>query len=357
MNMNIEKLSLKSPSHKYYLIQVLRLIAAFMVIILHSTFYTSERLEIGVPIYHHGANGVKLFFAISGFVMIVSSENLKENIGAWKDFAIKRIIRIVPIYWIVTSYKLIILIFASSLIYHATFDPYYILKSYFFIPAINAEGSNSPLLGVGWTLNFEMFFYLLFTIALALRWNTIVFLSMIFIPLSVLSTYKKDHWPAISLYADPILLDFLYGMIAAKLILKGKKLIPIIAVPIIILSLMYLFLPGMEPILGIYYSNYIITGIAAFLVVYGAASIENLYGHKMPAWLIYLGGASYSLYLIHPIIAPLSPTLLKLLHLKLPLLSVLISIVIAIIGGTIFYKFCEKPLTQFLSKRANRKLI
>lgn len=357
--MNIEKLSLvKQPTNKYDIIQVLRFIAALMVIILHSTFYTSERLKIDLPLYHQGANGVRLFFAISGFVMILSSENLKEKTGGWKNFAIKRIIRIVPIYWIITSYKLLALIFASSLIYHATLDPFYILKSYFFIPAINVEGSYSPLLGVGWTLNFEMFFYLMFTIALAFRVNTIAFLSMIFIPLSVLSIYKTAHWPDISFYANPIVLDFLYGMIAAKLILNGKKLIQIIAVPIILLGLLYLFLPEMQAIIGRYANNNIIIGIAAFLVVYGAASIENLYSRKMPAWLIYLGGASYSLYLIHPIIAPLSPTLLKLLHLRLPLLSVLMSIIIAIIAGTIFYKFCENPLTQFLSKWAKkRKLI
>ena len=90
--------------------------------------------------------------------MIISSENLKDNLRGWKIFAVKRIIRIVPIYWIITAVKLLAVIFATSFVLHAQLDFVYILKSYFFIPAMNAEGKLNPLLGVGWTLNFEIFF-------------------------------------------------------------------------------------------------------------------------------------------------------------------------------------------------------
>jgi exopolysaccharide production protein ExoZ len=142
----------------------------------------------------------------------------------------------VPIYWIVTTYKLLVLVFASSLIYHAKIDIAYTLKSYFFIPAKNVDQQYSPYLGVGWTLNFEMFFYLLFTIALALRVKPVLFLSIVFIPLAVLSFYSNPGWPDIKFYANPIILDFLYGMIGAQLILNGKKLPPKIAMSVIFLA-------------------------------------------------------------------------------------------------------------------------
>ena len=344
---------LKPPSHKYDIIQVFRFVAALMVIILHSTFYASERLSSSFGLYNQGANGVRLFFVISGFVMILSSENLKNKPGGYKIFAIKRIIRIVPIYWIITTYKLLVLIFASTLILHAKLDALFILKSYFFIPALNIDGSFSPLLGVGWTLNFEMFFYLMFTIALALRINTLAFLSLIFIPLSILSFYKNDHWPDARFYANPIVLDFLYGMIIAKLILNGKKVTQAVAPIMITLGLIILFVPAVKQ-LGDIASNTFVIGIAGFLVIYGAASIENSCGSKMPAWLIYLGGASYSLYLIHPIVAPFSPTILKYLHIKLVYLSIIMSVVSAVIAGTLFYKYCEKPLTKFTTKLSAR---
>lgn len=353
MNLLEPSLVIKKTNTKYDIIQVFRFVAAAMVILLHSTFYASERLFSGTTLYYPGANGVRLFFVISGFVMILSSESLKNKIGGWKTFAIKRIIRIVPIYWIVTSYKLLVLLVGSSLILHAKPDFFYILKSYFFIPAKNVDGSYSPLLGVGWTLNFEMFFYLLFTIALALRINTLAFLSLIFIPLTILSFYKNTHWPDAVFYANPIVLDFLYGMIVAKLILKGKKLNKYLALPMIIVGLLFLFTPGIEKF-GHLGNNTFLIGIAAFFVIYGAASIENLYGYKMPAWLIYLGGASYSLYLIHPIIAPLSPTVLKYLHLKIVWLSIILSFVSAVIGGTLFYKYCETPLTKIVSRLSKK---
>ena len=338
------------PNNKYDSTQVFRFVAAFMVIILHSTFYASERLGIKIPLYEQGSNGVRLFFVISGFVMIISSEKFKIKAGGWKVFAIKRIIRIVPIYWIVTTYKLFILIVASSVVYHAKLDVSYILKSYFFIPAMNVDGKLQPFLGVGWTLNFEMFFYFFFTVALAFRLNTILFLSLIFIPLAILSNFINTSWPDVRFYANPIVLDFLYGMIAGQLILKNKKLPPKIAVAVIGIGLLYLFLPQLAA--KNLFENLLI-GIAAFLVIYGGASIENLWTSK-PGWLIYLGGASYSLYLVHPLIAPLAPSLLSMFRLKWVVLSIILSIVFAIAAGTIFYKFCEKPISLFLSKLAKK---
>jgi exopolysaccharide production protein ExoZ len=339
--------------NKYETIQVLRFICALMVMFLHATFYTSERLDSGTFIYYQGFNGVKLFFIISGFVMIISSQNLINDKRGWKIFATKRIIRIVPIYWIITTYKVLVLIFASSLVFHARLDIVYILKSYFFIPTVNIDGKIQPFYAVGWTLNCEMFFYFLFTIALALRIRPIIFLGSILIPLSILSIFKTAAWPAVGFYTDPIILNFLYGMIAAQLIISGKKLPQNIAIPLVAILLVFIFLPRN----GVFSSynitnNDIVISIAAFLVIYGGASIENVWSKKIPNILIYLGGASYSLYLIHPSVAPFAPTLLKKLHLKFDLLSVVFAVIIATLVGVLFYQLCEKPITKFLTKRA-----
>jgi peptidoglycan/LPS O-acetylase OafA/YrhL len=285
--------------------------------------------------------------------MIISSESLIDIPKGWRIFGIKRIIRIVPIYWIMTTYKLVILLFASSLVFHARLDWIFILKSYFFIPAVNIDGLHQPFYAVGWTLNFEMFFYLLFTISLALRIRPLVFLSIILIPLSFLSIYKTSSWSSIGFYADPIVLNFLYGMIAAKLILYGKKLPQKLALPLILVCLIFVFLPRAGA-LGSLPNDFASISIATFLIIYGAASIENYWSEKIPKALIYLGGASYSLYLVHPSVAPFAPTLLNLVHLKWDILSVALAVTGAIIVGTLFYKLCESPLTKYISKQARK---
>ncbi|MEO3408158.1 acyltransferase [Mucilaginibacter sp. CAU 1740] len=334
-------------------IQVFRFIAALMVIICHSSFYTSERLAKGSYIYGQGANGVELFFVISGFVMIISSQNLINLKNGWKTFAVKRVIRIVPIYWIITTIKLLLLLKTSGVVLHSQLNFWLAIKSYFFIPALNIDGEYRPLYGVGWTLNMEMFFYLLFTIALAFKWRPITFLALFFIPLAVLSYYKQPGWPAVAFYADPIVLDFLYGMIAAKLILQGYKIPGGIAIACIIGGLLYMFVP--VDVLPVKYPvNEFTTGLAAFVIIYSGASIDG--GEReLWRWPVYLGTASYSLYLIHPTVAPLIPTVLSKFNYKMPLLSVALSVLSANVAGALFFRFCEVPVTEFFKRLLKKK--
>ena len=334
-------------------IQVFRLIAALMVIICHSSFYASERLAKGAYIYGQGANGVELFFVISGFVMVISSENLINARDGWKIFAIKRVIRIVPIYWLITTFKLLLLLKTSGMILHSQLNFWLALKSYLFIPALNMDGEYRPLYGVGWTLNMEMFFYLLFTIALAFKFKPISFLASFFIPLTILSYFKQPGWPDVAFYADPIVLDFLYGMIAAKLILKGYKIPLGIAVTLVVIGLFYLFIP-VDLVFPGYHVNQISFGLAAFLIIYSGASVDGT-GMRFSRWPVYLGTGSYSLYLIHPSVAPLIPTVLSRLNYKTPLLSVVLSVLLAIFAGVLFYRYCEVPVTNFVKKLVKRR--
>ena len=344
----------KSNPHNFISIQVFRFIAAFMVIVCHSSFYTFERLTKEVNIYREGANGVSLFFVISGFVMIISSEHLIHTANGWKIFAVKRLIRIVPVYWLITACKLLLMLVAAGFVYHAQLDVWLILKSFFFIPALNVDREFRPVYGVGWTLNLELFFYLLFALSLALKIRPIPFLAFIFIPLAILSYYKTPGWLAIGFYAEPLVLNFLYGMMAAKLIVKGKKIPAILSILLIVLGLLYLFIPGIDLFGDGYEARTLTAGAASFFVIYSGASIDRLFKAKVPAWLIYLGGASYSLYLVHPGIAPLIPTILDKINLKIPFLSVALSVMVATIAGVVFYSYLEKPITKLLTKKMKK---
>jgi len=334
-------------------IQLLRFLAALMVVICHSSFYAFERLNKEAYVYGEGAHGVSLFFVISGFVMVVSSQKLIGVKNSWKEFAVKRIVRIVPIYWIMTTFKLVVMIMAASLVYHSKLDVIAILKSYFFIPGLNAEQEFRPIYGVGWTLNFEMFFYILFCVSLFIRVKPLLFLSTIFVPLALLSFFRTSNWSDLSFYTDSIVLNFLYGMIAGQLILKRIRLPFIISIVAIILSLLYIFIPRYGFFSGLVGTDKLIVGILCFFVIWCAASIEPLIKDKIPNWSLYLGGASYSIYLIHPTVSPIAPTLLYRIGVNYSMLSVVISVTISLASGALFYKYCETPLTKFLSRKFN----
>jgi peptidoglycan/LPS O-acetylase OafA/YrhL len=93
-------------------------------------------------------------------------------------FTIKRLIRIVPMYWIATTIKVAALIAAPAVVLHATLDPSRIIMSYFFLPSVTPDGRWEPILGVGWTLVFEMFFYLLFAVALFVKKTRFMWLHL-----------------------------------------------------------------------------------------------------------------------------------------------------------------------------------
>ena len=334
-------------------IQVFRFVAALMVILYHSTIYAQERLSPLFPRYESGSRGVHLFFAISGFVMIMSSQELINTEGGWKRFFIRRVIRIVPIYWLLTTFKVATLLSASYLVIHnEPVDVLYILKSYFFIPDRSPIGLILPLYSVGWTLNFEMLFYLLFTIAMISKSSPIKLLGTIFAILTILSFYRDPQWPTfLYFYSDQFVLYFLWGMIAAELVNRNFKMRRPIAVPVILASLVVLFLPR-----SIFDTERfpVLLHLSSFLIVYGAASIESYLASRMPAILISLGTASYSLYLIHPLVAPLPAALIKKLALDIPWIAVILGVIFGLVAGYVFFRFCEDPLTKYLNRAAKR---
>lgn len=333
----------------YLLIQALRFIAALGVVCAHSTFYTIERLDPAVTLYQAGTHGVILFFVISGFVMVESSESLIGRPGAAAVFAMKRIVRIVPLYWTILTIKLVMMLASPAMVLHANLDWSYVLKSYFFIPAWNKDGVVQPFLGVGWTLNFEMFFYALFALSLALRVGAVAFLGPILIGLSALSLIRQPIWPTpLYFYSDMYTLGFLAGMLVGRWTQGGHRLGSVMSWLFLALGLAILFLP--LPLSGPI--GRVILTVAASGVLMAAVSLETTYGGKTPRLILYLGAASYSLYLIHPLIAPAAPVVLNKLHIVIAPFAILGSVVAALIAGATSFRFVETPLTRLVSRPA-----
>lgn len=338
---------------RYDLIQALRFVAAFAVVACHASFYAQERLDPTTFRYSAGAHGVDLFFVISGFVMILASRHLLGTADGWKHFAARRIVRIVPMYWLATSVKLAALFFAAHLVLHAEINWLYILKSYFFIPDVNVDNHIKPLLGVGWTLLFEMLYYAVFTLCLLLKLNPTRFCAGLFGALAVASFVKTPEWPvAVYFYSDPIVLNFVWGMVIAHLVLQRIYLPKAIAMICIAAPLAYIFLSMNTT----EFAARIPVGIGAALIVYGCASLEKQTSITVPNVFIFLGATSYSLYLFHPIFAPAAPEILKRIGLISPLLSVIMSTTIALVAGCVIYALVENPVTNYLNRSVKRWL-
>ena len=96
-----------------------------------------------------------------------------------------RVLRIVPLYWLMTSVKVLLLFLSGGSALHSILSPETVVCSYLFLSARNLDGKIEPLTGVGWTLSFEVFFYALFAVALTVRANVYWFIGVAMTELSV----------------------------------------------------------------------------------------------------------------------------------------------------------------------------
>jgi exopolysaccharide production protein ExoZ len=334
----------KKPLRKYHGLEALRFVAAFLVVVYHATSIASERLG-GVHVWIKGGYGIDLFFVLSGFVIVWSSSSLFEDEDGWLTFAERRVVRVVPMYWLATTVKATAVILASSMVVHARLTPSTLLASYLFIPCRNLDGNFMPILGVGWTLNYEMFFYALFALALFMKRNVFRFVGVFLTLLAVGSYFRQPSWPWPSFYLNSLVLEFYFGMLIAKSCLAGKRLSWKAALPILVLGTVLLLLPtpldSLPPVLP--------EGIPAAMMIWSVASLEDFIP-RIP-WVAVLSEASYSIYLFHLLAAQLPAVALAKMHLKLPLLAVILSIAISLTLGVVVHRYIERPTTNWLRSK------
>jgi exopolysaccharide production protein ExoZ len=188
-------------SQNYISIQYLRAIAALMVVCFH--LHTTGIFPISIWTSWL-AGGVDIFFVISGFIMVRSTDG--RGMSA-KEFFIRRLVRIVPMYWLLTC-------FAVTL-NGVSFE--HIAASFLFIPALHpAFGIYLPVLEPGWTLNLEMFFYLIFGLTFALPPIRQLALIAILFSILVFAGTIFSLPGSIDFYANPLLLEFVAGMALAR---------------------------------------------------------------------------------------------------------------------------------------------
>ena len=209
-------------------VQALRGFAVIGVILMHVPLYLANKLQVPdvLPQFMIGAAGVDVFFVISGFVMVYASERLFARPGATRTFLLRRAARIVPMYWIASTILLanILLRFPSLSAATGGSSWDYVVTSYLFFPSVRADGSDMPLLAVGWTLFYEAFFYLVFGLLIFLPRQRASWRSAASCALSSCSGCWSNCPTRSPTGANPIILEFVCGMGLAVAYRDGLRL-------------------------------------------------------------------------------------------------------------------------------------
>lgn len=279
-------------------LQYLRAIAVLLVVITHSYNFIYARMDFSVhqqseifdlikSYIHLGDLGVDIFFVLSGFIMVLVTHSDSSTF----DFFKKRFVRIVPLYWF---YSFIVL-FSFLLLNPTSIVWNDVVGSFFFIPILTSQGYLG-FLGPGWTLSYEMFFYLMFGFLFFLRelLTRIVALFFIFIFLLWMSSIFPNKY--MLFWGNTIILEFLMGMIVAYLYKKGIVCFEInltLALFFVILVLFFLvFFVTDHSQLD--YFRFIYYGFPSvlFLFLFLAVNTSSRLLHR-------IGDMSYTIYLAH----------------------------------------------------------
>jgi len=242
--------------------------------------------------------GVDIFFVISGFVIVHASAPLFGAGGGVKTFLRRRLQRNVPLYWLMTTLFLAVLIAGRAAIHGDIGGPAYILASYIFIPWPRPDGVLQPAFGLGWTLNYEMFFYAVFAPFLRLpRRPAVIAASLLLTGFAACGAIAGFPGPQLTFWSNPIILEFCAGMLLA-LILPG----PALSVPAR-LALAALSVAGLHFAMAAPPQwRAAVYGIPALLLVAAAVLGAPARMSRVEMLLVRLGDASYAMYLVHPFI-------------------------------------------------------
>ena len=342
--------------HSLRSVQVMRGLAAVMVLLLHATEVATERFGSPHQNWWAGAAGVDIFFVISGYVMALSSGRLVGRRGGATKFFKRRLERIVPIYWITTTLKVALLLWLPALGLRGLGGRWHVAASYLFLPSWNTFHAALPVVPVGWTLNFEMLYYALFALALALQMPPLRMLTPVLIVLALVPLAVHARVYALLTWCDPILLEFLFGMMLERAWRRGWKLRPGVAWAVLCLGMSLLvLLPRQDGTL----LRPFLWGLPAVAMLGAALSLEESVGRRAPRWMLLIGDASYSIYLTHGFVLPVVAMLLAAMPWagarQMPAV-ILTSLALCLAAGLMFYRWVELPLIHFFLRRRTAAL-
>lgn len=319
------------------IIQVLRFFGAVAIFAYHANY-----------LLPHGGYAVELFTVISGYIIIYSTQSEQSK----KGFLTKRVIRIWPLYWILTFFMYLIICIQPNLSISSEPIPEYLIKSLFFIPFVNSRGYDVPILVVGWTLNYEMLFYIIFYFAMLFNHKFRAALTIVGSTLLVaVGVFFRPSNFIFRYYTDSFLLEFSMGILAFYLVgylqprLKGYR-IQLFCGLIASLSFLWLIL---DPHTNDLLPRCIRSGIPAFICVCTALLAWNQ--AKMPSILVKLGNMTFSFYLIEVFTTKFCVLITENMTFMLQTIVVFVVLIITLVCSYVSYQMIEIRFTGFLKKK------
>lgn len=316
-------MNLMPNTSKDYSIELLRFLAATSVVFVH------------IPIVSVGAFGVDIFFAISGFVMMLSTESSSEN------FFLKRIIRVAPTYYIFTLGVFFIALIAPSVLNNTTADFSQLVQSLLFVPFDKNGVGHYPILALGWTLNYEMYFYLLFALALRFSPNHKDIVVTVLLSSIYLLTQSAESLP-LAAYSSNIVFDFVLGIVVYQAYRNKSAIKALILISITVFSLV---------LAKDFNGRFFDLGIGAALFVY--VSLYALSKVNLPAYVGVLGGYSYALYLTHLYIIQVFDKIFVSFgsSIMYQIAALILSLILVNVLAFLIWQRLEVPLTAYLRRR------
>jgi exopolysaccharide production protein ExoZ len=333
-------------------LQVLRAIAAGAVVYDHAYNRVSILWAEAHPVVSQwfatkGIFGVDLFFLLSGYLM---AHLHKEQFGRGRSgiFFRRRLLRIVPLYWMLGGAALVILHFEPSLFANVRQVSWpWLLGNFLFLPLPQPTGAMSHIIVVGWTLDYEMYFYVLFALAMIFRYGILaIFTFLIGSVFFGLWLVPVDPWP--QLLTSPLLLEFLSG-IGIALLVDRHPLSKGFGWPLIVLGAVLLAIG--TPVSNDF-DRALKLGAPSALLLLGGVTLGSDCRGILGRTFVKMGDASYSIYLFQGF----ALTLVGRVALRVgagrlpPDLRVVLLWIAGCAAGVVIWRFLERPLTERLKR-------
>lgn len=325
-------------------LQVFRGFAALAVVAHHAALSTEAFVGAMPPaisaLFVYGLLGVDFFFVLSGFIIMYAHFNDERTETTVKRYALKRLTRIYPAYWPVGLGLLALYAALPGL--SAGGRDYSLMSSLLLVPA-NA----APALSVAWTLVHELMFYGVFLLFfVSRRWLVGGLVAWALVIVVAQQFFAPSGWLRYPL--SPLNIEFMLGVGAAWLVRSRALQSQGRATALVGTSVAFAALWLMGPEKAIEFRLLFAAGLALFIV--GFAVHEQAVALRWPMWLLVLGNASYSIYLVHNPLLSITQRVAGRLALTWPAAMVW-GVVLSVVAGWVYFRVVERPAQRFFRDR------
>ncbi|EAW1825436.1 acyltransferase [Salmonella enterica subsp. diarizonae] len=357
-------------------LQALRGIAALLVVLFHYRGFLNDGAKgnptIWDKVFSPGIIGVDIFFIISGFIMVYTTWNYMRGKASLVRFLLNRVIRIIPLYYL--CLVIAFLLEGAMSTFHYPDKVQNILSALTFTlyktstPPLYIDDGGTY--NIRWTLNYEIYFYLVFALCLLVKHRVLALVTWGILVTSIIPVIA-GYQPAINVQGDPfsspyfgfltnpLLLEFIIGVIVGWLYIKIKQNSPSRKIDLLsgisaIVLLVYI-------VWGIYTGNIhaldrkssLVLGLFVLALTLGESFLLAL----IPRFLTYVGNISFSLYLLHSAVGlavvkrvgAIGDSAFKMMP------SVLLAVGVSILAAHFTHKYIEINLTQKIKNKLKQK--